>query len=439
MRCNSHEYILGLRTPQLEVFKSAARFRILVAGRRFGKTQLALTEMLVTAISKPNARVWYVAPTYQQAKDMAWARLKAMTKPYWAKTPSETTLTVYLISNSTISLKGADRPDSLRGRGLDLIVLDEYASMRPDVWTKVLRPALSDRRGRALFIGTPKGRNHFYDLFMSAKGKAAWAVYQFATHQGGIVDAEELQEAAIDLDPESYRQEFLAEFLNAGHECVYYGFDREKHCKHLTFENLHPLIWTIDFNVNPMCMLLIQRMGDIVHVLDEIILRNTNTEAACVSFLDRLTDLHKLIPAYQRPLPLHIYGDASGNQHRTSASSTDWNIIRQFFARYKGQIEHSVHTNKVNPAVRDRVNCVNSRLLNADGDIRLFIDPRCHELIRDLEKVTWKLDPNGQIGAEINKSDPNRTHASDALGYYIAQAFPLKPLIGHQSTGRLYW
>ena len=187
MRCNSHEYILGLRTPQLEVFKSAARFRILVAGRRFGKTQLALTEMLVTAISKPNARVWYVAPTYQQAKDMAWARLKAMTTPYWATPPSETTLTVYLISNSTISLKGADRPDSLRGRGLDLIVLDEYASMRPDVWTKVLRPALSDRRGRALFIGTPKGRNHFYDLFMSAKGKAAWAVYQFATHQGGMI------------------------------------------------------------------------------------------------------------------------------------------------------------------------------------------------------------------------------------------------------------
>ena len=437
MRSNSQEYILGLRTSQLVVFRSPARFRILVAGRRFGKTQLALIEMLIAA-QTPGAVIWYVAPSYRQAKAIAWDRIKRLTCPYWAKKPSETDLKIWLIFGSVICLKGADRPDSLRGNGLNLVVTDEYASMRPKVWEEVLRPALSDRGGRALFISTPKGLNHFHDLVEFSKSDPESAVFHFTTADGGIVDQAELQSATRQLDSETYRQEFLAEFLNGGHETVYYAFNREKHCKPLKFENLYPLIWTLDFNVNPMCMLLVQRIGDIVHVLDEIILHNTNTEAACVSLVDRITDLHKLIPAYQRPLPLHIYGDASGNHRRTSASSTDWNIIRQFFARYKGQIQHSVHTNNVNPAVRDRVNCVNSRLLNTEGDIRVFIDPRCQELIRDLEKVIWKLDPNGQIGTEIDKKDPNRTHASDALGYYIAQAFPLKPIIGGP-TGRLYW
>jgi hypothetical protein len=177
-----------------------------------------------------------------------------------------------------------------------------------------------------------------------------------------------------------------------------------------------------------MCMLIAQRIGDVVHVLDEIILRGSNTEQACVAFLDRLSPAHKLVPAYQRPLNIEIYGDASGHQHRTSAATTDWTIIRNFFSHWKGQITYSVHVNNVNPAVRDRVNCVNSRLENMTGDVRLFIDPRCRELTRDLEQVIWATDRNGRTTSEINKSDPNRTHSSDALGYYIAQAFPLRGL-----------
>ena len=309
--------------------------------------------------------------------------------------------------------------------------------MRPESWTEVLRPSLADRKGRALFIGTPKGRNHFYDHFEYAKTDPDWAAFQFTTAEGGIVDPSELKAAARQLDAETYQQEFEAQFTGLGRKQVYYAFDRAKHCLPLTFQPLHPLVWTIDFNVNPMCMLLIQRFGDDVHVLDEIVLNHTNTEEACKSFLDRLSTMHKLIPAHQLPLHIDMYGDASGNQHRTSGTATDWNIIRQFFSNWKGQITHAIHVNKVNPAVRDRVNCVNSRLLNVYDEVHLFVDPRCRELIRDLELVTWATDSNGQIGSDINKSDPDRTHSSDALGYYIAQAFPLLPKIGHQSSGRL--
>ena len=147
-----------LKRPQYEVFTSDRRFRILVAGRRFGKTYLALTELCRGAWGK-GREAWYVAPTYRQAKAIAWRQLKDLTRGYCAERPNESELSIDLIGGGRISLRGADKYDSLRGQGLDFMVLDEYASMRPEAWTEVLRPSLADRRGRALFIGTPKGLN----------------------------------------------------------------------------------------------------------------------------------------------------------------------------------------------------------------------------------------------------------------------------------------
>jgi hypothetical protein len=226
-------------------------------------------------------------------------------------------------------------PDTLRGDGLDLIVLDEYASMKPEAWTEVFRPALTDRKGRALFIGTPKGPNHFYERFEYAHNDPNWAAFQFTTAQGGLVDDEELCHAARELDPESYQQEFGGEFVSAGRNRVYYAFNRTLDLSALTFEPLYPIVWAIDFNVNPMGMLLMQRIGEIVRVFDEIILPNANTEAACEAFLERTEPLYQIVPGYQRPMNIEVYGDASGHQKRTSAADTDWTIIRQFFARWE--------------------------------------------------------------------------------------------------------
>jgi hypothetical protein len=433
---NQHEAILSLKPNQAKVFNCPARFRILVAGRRFGKTYLALAEILRLAL-EPNRVIWYVGPNDHQSKRIVWDRLKALTRHYWAKRANETALRIDLASGSTIVVSGAFHPDSLRGEGLDLIVLDEYASMKPQAWAEVFRPALSDRLGRALFIGTPKGRNHFYELFEYAHTDPNWAPFQFTTAQGELVDATELGHAARELDPLSYQQEFGAEFVSAGRHRVYYAFDRAVHLQPIAFDPTHPVIWSIDFNVNPMCMLLIQRIGDNVQVFDEIVLPNANTEAACQAFLERLEPLYKRVPSYLWPMPIKVYGDASGHQKRTSAADTDWTIIRQFFARWKGTFQESFHVLSANPPVRDRINCVNSRLRNSVEEARLFVDPRCRELVKDLEQVVWATDSTGAVLSELDKSDRARTHASDALGYYIAQAFPLKPLIGPQSSGRI--
>jgi hypothetical protein len=137
--------MIRLKPPQWKVFRSDARFRVLVAGRRFGKTYLALTELCQAGWS-PGRLAWYVAPTYKQAKRIAWKPLKQMTRPYWASKPNETDLRIELITGGTICLRGADNYDSLRGDGLDFLVLDEYASIAREVWPEVLRPALADKR-----------------------------------------------------------------------------------------------------------------------------------------------------------------------------------------------------------------------------------------------------------------------------------------------------
>ncbi len=442
MKSKSTPHILGLRTAQLSVFSCPNRFRVLVAGRRSGKTELALISMLTTCVSIPNATAWYVAPSVALAKSIAWQRLKNLTKPFWSRKPLETERTIFLVSNSTITLRGADNPDSLRGNGLDFVVLDEFATMRPQVWEEAIRPALADRNGRALFIGTPSGHNHFYDLYKSAslQQDPEWAAFHFTTAEAGLIPEKEIQSALRHLDAKTFAQEYNAEFTGSGNTQVYYTFKPAVHVKPLEFDVLHPLIWAIDFNVNPMSMLLIQcvKDGKIVHVLDEISLKHSNTQEACNAFLERLSPNHKLIPAYQRPLKVQVYGDASGNQHRTSGTITDWTIVKNFFANWVGSLEHTVHVNKTNPAVRDRVNCVNSRLRSADDEVHMFIDPRCKELIRDLNQVIWEVEPNGLTGSKINKSDSDRTHMSDALGYYIAQAYPLRPPAGHNSSGPIF-
>jgi hypothetical protein len=430
------KHIFDLTPCQAEVFSSKARFRILVAGRRFGKTYLAIAEM-IRAARQPNRMIWYVGPNDHQSKRIVWDRLKALTRSHWLKRPRETRMRIDLTSGSTIIVNGAFNPDSLRGDGLDLIVLDEYASLKPETWSEVLRPALADRKGYALFSGTPNGRDHFFDLAEYAKTDPNWQVFQFTTAQGGLVDPAELQSAARELDPNSYRQEFGAEFVALERNRVYYTFNPADHLRPVTFEPRRPLIWSIDFNVNPMTMLLIQKIDEIVHVFDEIVLPHANTETACRTFLDRIAPLHRQVPFHLTPMEINIYGDASGSHRRTSAVDTDWHIIRQLMNQWKGQYQPLLRIAHSNPAVRDRVNCVNSCLRNNVGHAGLFINPICRELIKDLEQVAWADDSTGAATSEIDKSNKSRTHASDALGYYIAQAFPLKPLIGHNSSGRI--
>ena len=436
---------IRLKPPQWKVFLCPLRFRVLVAGRRFGKTHLALTE-LIQAAWGPRRKAWYVAPTYRQAKRVAWKTLKRMTKPYWASTPNETDLTIELISGGSISLRGADNSDSLRGEGLDFVVVDEVADMRREVWPEVLRPMLSDRLGGALFIGTPRGRDHFFDLYEAAQNQPNWAAFQFTTAQGGNVSPQELESASQEMDERTYRQEFEASFENLGAGRAYYAFDRIHNVRLIGYDPKLPLFWALDFNMNPLCSVLGQMADGRVHILDELVLPDSHTLAACEEFLNRTKQLmiapepfeppgdedtreafEEMLRQYQPThLNVYVYGDATGEQRKTSASRTDWQIVKDFFGRYADRFKVQFRVPSSNPPVKDRINCVNALLQSHAGQHRLLIDWRCKELIKDFEQVCFKTDPHGNQLADLDKSDPMRTHASDAIGYLIAREFPMR-------------
>jgi len=445
---------LFLKPFQSRVFHCDKRFRAVVAGRRSGKTYLAFTELCRGAWG-PGRLALYIAPTYKQAKRIAWKPLKEFTRPFWASRPNETDLRIELIGGGTIALRGADNYDSLRGEGLDLAVLDEFASMAPEVWPQVIRPALSDRMGGALFIGTPQGFNHFYDLFEAGHERDGWAVFQFTTEQGGIVSLAELEAARHDLDERTYRQEYQASFENLGVGRAYYAFDRAHNVRHLRYNPNFPLFWSLDFNVNPLCSVLGQTVNGTVHILDELILPDSNSPAACEEFLERTrpwttapelptlnADAGELAEQLleetarqlqPRPLNVYVYGDATGDRDQTSAYRTDWQILKNFFGRYRDRYRAGFRVPSSNPRVKDRVNCVNAMLRNYVGQRRLLVDPKCKQVIQDLEQVSWKADPHGNPLAELDKSDPMRNHVSDAVGYYVAREFPMRGVHGEQA------
>jgi Terminase large subunit, T4likevirus-type, N-terminal len=419
-----------LKAPQWRVFNCATRFRVLVAGRRFGKTQLALVE-LCQAAWKEGRLAWYVAPTCKQAKRVAWNRLKQMTRPYWAGVPREVDLSIELAGGGTIALRGADNYDGLRGEGLNLVVLDEFADIAKEAWTEVLRPMLSDRKGSALFIGTPKGRNHFYDLAQEAKTSPNWAFHSFTTLDGGLVTPEEIEAARRDLDERTFRQEYEASFENWS-GAVYYAFSRESNVRPVQYNPKIPICWSLDFNVNPMCSVIGQLEEDFspahfdfftlvnrdekriktLRIMDELWLSNSNTAEACGEFCNRI------LPYLDRNpnLTVKIYGDASGSARQTAAgpgAKSDWEIVRREMKRMG--IQASFHYKSSNPGVKNRVAAVNSLLKSTSGEIRILIDPKCKKLIKDLEQVAWKP---GTALIEKEKN-PELTHISDALGYLV--------------------
>jgi hypothetical protein len=396
---------------------------MLVAGRRFGKTYLSVPELIRMA-NGPGREAWYVAPTYKQAKMIAWLQLKRQAAPYIVA-KNETELSVELRSGGRIRLHGAENYDSLRGPGLDGLVVDEFADIAKEAWSEVLRPMLSDRLGCALFIGTPEGYNHFYEMWNEAHGKPDWAAFQFTTLQGGNVTAEEIEAARGDLDAKTFRQEYEASFENFVGR-AYYAFERADNVKPLVFDPTRPLIWTMDFNVNPMASVICQIVGDsarpTVHVLEEIILPNSNTVASCEVFYARAQKYRDAMRGH--PLMVRVYGDPAGAQRRSSASKSDWAIVRDAFSGWHNLPMRDMVASSA-PLVKDRINAVNGMLCNAHSERRLIVDPSCAELIADLEQVAWKTDAAGNAISDLDKSNLKRTHVSDALGYLIAKEFKL--------------
>lgn len=204
---------------QEKVYESKARFKVVAAGRRTGKSRLAAWLLIVNALSEKDGKVFYVAPTQGQARDIMWQTLLELGSPV-IKSAHINNLQITLVNGAVISLKGADRPETMRGVSLKFLVLDEYADMKPTVFEQILRPALADNKGETLFIGTPMGRNHFYELYKYAElgDDETYEGWHFTSYDNPLLDPEEIEIAKKSMSTYSFRQEFMASFEAMGSE-----------------------------------------------------------------------------------------------------------------------------------------------------------------------------------------------------------------------------
>ena len=215
----STELNVELLPWQQQVFEATERFKVVAAGRRCGKSRLAAWMLILNALQSDKGHVFYVAPTQGQARDIMWGVLLELAHPI-VSSSHVNNMQIKLINGATISLKGADRPDTMRGVSLKFLVMDEYADMKPQVWEEVLRPALADQKGHALFIGTPKGRNHFYELYKYAEfdEDPTYRSWHFTSYDNPLLDPEEIDTAKQSMSSYAFRQEFMASFEALGSE-----------------------------------------------------------------------------------------------------------------------------------------------------------------------------------------------------------------------------
>ena len=404
---------MPLSDPQKTICESEARFRVAVTGRRFGKTHVAMRELARYA-SQPDKLIWYVAPSYRMAKNIVWDQLKNKLKELrWVEATNEAELMLRLKSGSKIYLKGADSPDSLRGVGLDFLVMDEFQDITPETWTSVCRPTLSDKNGHALFLGTPRGVGSWsHEMYTMAKTTDEWDSFTFTTLEGGNVPESEIEAAKRDMDQKTFEQEYLATF-NTYSGVVYYNFDRQETvipCKGKDVTEIHI---GQDFNVGALASAIAVVEGNNIYFIDELLLNSSSTE-------DTADELKRRYPNSR----IVMYPDPAGRQRKTSAGGkTDISILQN--AGFQVQVRNS-HT-----AIRDRVNSVNAKLKNTQGQRTLFVDPKCKHIVNSLERMVYKP------GTNIVDKDGQLDHMADAIGYLCDFLFPLRT--EHNSSEPQRW
>lgn len=415
---------------------STARFKVVPAGRRSGKTENAkrnLIKEMMIAQGWDDPRFFAAAPTREQAKAIYWSDLKKMIPRQLITDIRETNLMIRLVNGAEVYVIGMDKPERIEGQPWNGGVLDEFANMKPGAWGENVRPALSDRKGWCWLIGVPEGRNHYYDLWKYAISGIDPEWEGFTWCSVDILDPAEVEAARRQLDALVFQQEYEASFVNFEGR-AYYPFTENEHTKPLSYDPRKPLIFCFDFNVDPGVCAVCQeqtlpgqyqrdRNGIVLlnqpisgtGVIGEVhIERNSNTPAVC----------RKLVAdwgAHQGAI--RCYGDATGGSRGSAkVMGSDWDLIRDALKpHFKDRL--TMRVKQSNPAERARLNAMNSHLKNGAGEIYMMVDPsKAPHVVKDLEGVRLLKGGSGEID---KKHDKRLTHISDALGYYVEYEFPI--------------
>ena len=316
---------------------------------------------------------------------------------------NESELKVTLPNTAEICIKGSDNEDSLRGAGLDRVVLDEYAYFKPHVWEEIVLPMLATSQGSAMFIGTPDGYNVLWELYSKGQADPEWNSWKFKTIDGGFVADDEIERLRSNMDGRLFRQEMEGSFETTGNRAAY-NFDRDEHVKNHA-EKPNNIYAGMDFNVDYMTAVKVYEYTDqTIHYADEIRLTNSNTE-------EMAKEIKKLWPDVKQ-----IYPDPAGSARSTTSNRSDHQILRDS--------GYQVTAKKAHPQVKDRLNALNRKLVDATGKVGMTIDPGCRYLIKDLEQC--QRDKRGSL----DKSDMTLSHALDACSYLISFKWPIIGRVG---------
>lgn len=390
---------IKLHRNQGTVFHSTSRFKVIAAGRRFGKTVMACVILFYHALMNKDRIYWLVAPTYGQAKELAWdILLKMIPESVMAKKPNESELKITLKTGCTIHLKGADNPETLVGRGISGLVIDEVAKIRNKkrVWEEILRPALSDYQGFCIFISTPQGKDYFWDLWVKGqRNEDGYESWQFKTEDNPFIPRSEIKAAKDTMSERSFRQEYEA-----------------------SFEDFTGIIWP--------------EFEEKIHVIEPIVLSQhltrvgaidfatTGTTAALFCTVDEDGNLYITGEYYQqnkrasevsdsiRNRSEIWYGDPAGKRKSENRNG----VLFSFFDEYLDNgLTIIPAQNDVNPGI----NRVAEYFKH--GKIRIF--NTCKNLIAELEKYHWSEERETVAGILEPKPYKSFDHACDCLRYLV--------------------
>lgn len=361
------------------------------------------------------------APTFAMLRDAALAglfRVMDEQDAEWDLRKAEGELTVST-TGSTILLRSLDEPERLRGTNLAWFGVDELSYTREEAWQR-LEARLRDPQAERLCgfgVWTPQGHDWIYKRFIRERVSGYDCIRAKPFENRFLLEKtpDYYERLESSYDPKFFQQEVLGEYLNSRADRVYHCFNRAVHLVRKVYDPHVRLLWALDFNVAPMSSVLVQHQHGHLVVVDEIVLERATTEEACLEFENRYKG---------HAAGLDVFGDASGrNMHTTG--TTDYTMLQSFL--YKSGFRNvRVRVPSKNPPVLDRVHKVNALLTNALGEVRLEVNAKCLELIKDFEEVMFK--PESGVIDKVR--DPRRTHASDALGYLIWELFGDRPAVG---------
>jgi hypothetical protein len=406
---------LRFHPEQCRLEESAARFKIVPAGRRSGKTEIAkrkstleLWDCYVNPRPWPDPRFFCAAPTRDQAKRIFWKDFKALVPPRWVAKTYESDLCLITKWGAELWVLGLDKPERTEGTPWDGCVIDELANCKPGIWDANIRPALSDRQGWAWLIGVPDfdspGQVEYARLHDMARSGADPEWEAFSWGSADILPPAEVESARRRMDPLLFEQEYGGKFIKPG-GLAFPTFDYKTHVRDdlAIYDPSLPLCWCLDFNVNPMCSGVIQHRNGLVKVIHEFSLSDSSTDSACTAFLEWL-DANG-IDARGR---LSYYGDATGHARDSTSGTTDWRIV----ANRLRSLSPACKVPTAPFRVKDTVNSVRAKLKTAAGHVSLYVNSQCRVLINDFQSALWP-------------SDMEECHSLAWLRYFVQYQYPV--------------